>query len=182
MSIQTKRICSILLLSILLSSCASTRLPAPGADVDTLLVLPIRAKNSSSSSRFGFYSIYEVKSSSNDEAVIRVDMKPQNTLGFELVDSLKPGKYYVGSLVGRPIGSGQRTTSPATRYKHYFTLEKGKITFFSNTLNLTQFNNEKKNTSYTYRHVMVPLTDSYKAEILQTLNQQPEFKLWEVQE
>ena len=182
MSIRTSRISFILLLSILVSSCASTRIPSPGENAETLLVLPMRATNSSSSPRYGFYSIYDIKRSSNDETIIRVSMKPTNKLGYVLVDSLKPGEYYVGSLVAHPVGSGQRTTAPATRVQESFTMVKGKVTFFSSTLNLTQFDNEKKNTTYTYNHFMVPLTDSYKSNILQTMRRQPEFQLWEIEE
>ena len=178
MSIQTNKICFILLMGMLLSSCALAPLPAPSASVETLLVLPLKATNTSSAPRYSFYSMYEIKSSDNHETVIRVKMDPSNKLGYELVDSLKPGRYYVDSYVAQPVGAGQFNLARPTWVQEYFNVDKGRITIFPNTLDVTQFDNEKKNTTHTYRHKMVPLTVSYKAEILATLEAEQNFVKW----
>jgi len=180
---MNRSICFVFpVLLFLITSCASLKLDPPSADVETILVLPVQVTNNSLTSRHAFYYIYEIVSTDDSdityEAVLRLPRKGD----MLIVDSLSPGNYIVKKFVVLHEGTG----SSSLHRKEYsrndeIKLESGKITIFSNSLNVALKNRDPGRMEETiYSYGLNEVTSTQKEGIQETLTKLPNFDKWVV--
>lgn len=166
----------------ILSSCASLKIEPPGPDRQTLLVLPVQVTNDTLYSKHGFYYIYEIVDQDSGDSVHEAIFKLPLDGDMLIVDSLPPGEYRVDKFIFKPVGSGNFTygNNVQSRYDK-FVLEDGRITIFSQSLNV-HLRNEipGRGMETIYNFGMEPVLFGQKQKILATLESLPNFEQWEV--
>ena len=172
----------IIALLLLLSACGGLKLDPPGPDRQAILVFPVEWINEAQTSDHGFYYIYEISKAGEPgvihEAVIKLPIKGD----MLLVDSLPPGKYAVTAFRFKTIGPGDFTYGQDVEVRNDpVTLEVGKITIFSHSLNvLTYHRIPGRGAETIYRFDVVRITSEQRAKALATLSELPNFESWTV--
>lgn len=95
-------------LLILVSSCAGLKISPPGPGNQSLLVLPVTVKNTSTTLFYGYSYKYEIVNATTNQVVREPVFKLPNRDGFLMVKSLPPGDYYVSKLITVPVGDLQQ--------------------------------------------------------------------------
>lgn len=181
---RLKFVLALSVLSMLcLSACVSLKIEPPTPDRQTILVLPVQVTNKSEHSKHGFYYIYDIVDASNGntvhEAVFKLPLKGD----MLIIDTLPPGRYRVDRFIFKTVGSGDFTYGNNLQTRNdRFHLEAGKITVFSQSLNVLLYNKipgRGSHTTYDFR--MQPVTAAQKRQIAEALQSLPNFELWELQ-
>lgn len=169
-------------LLVLASSCARLEIGPPAPDRQTILVLPVQVTNKTQYSKHGFYYIYEIAELESDDIVEKAVFKLPLDGDMLIIDTLPPGSYYVDKFIFKPLGSGDFTYGNNVESRRdRFDLEAGKITIFSQSLNVLLYNRTAgRGAETTYNFKMARVSKSQLREILVTLGELPHFDAWEV--
>lgn len=175
------RILTIVLLLVFLSACSSLQLKPPGADAQTILILPFTAKNTSGSP-YGYYYQYTIVREGDENTPVKASFKLPNSNGFLAIDSLSPGTYFVTEVTSHAVGTGGREfdEAPDTRFDP-ITLAPRKISIFRKSINITQ-KSYGSGGQWLSNYRISSSTGEHRAEILEKLKQLENFDLWEVME
>ena len=171
-----------LIVLCLLSACGTLKIEPPGPDRQTILVLPVQVTNKSEHSKHGFYYIYDIvdedSGDSVEEAIFKLPLKGD----MLIVDTLPPGRYRVDRFIFKTVGSGDFTYGNNIQSRNdRFTLEAGKITVFSKSLNVLLYNKIPGRGSQTsYNFSMESVGVAQRRQIDETLQSLPNFELWEM--
>ena len=177
---EISRILILTTLLFLATSCAVVKISPPGPEVQTLLILPIKATNYSSHKGYGFNFRYDINNAEDNKIVHKALFRLPNREGFLIVNSLPPGSYYVSSLVVVPVTPGATAYNNRAARHDNFGLESGKITIFQNLLNIAVENDPVDPGHFPY-YINISHLTSYQEElILKTLSQQQDFETWKV--
>ena len=177
---ELSRILILTTLLLLVTSCVVVKISPPGPEVQTLLVLPIKAKNYSSHKGYGFNFRYDINSAKDNKIVHKALFRLPNREGFLIVNSLPPGNYYVSSLVVIPVTPGATAYNNRAARHDNFVLESGKITIFQNLLNISVENNPVDPGNFPYYVNISHLTSYQEEQVLETLSQQQYFETWKI--
>ena len=172
---------------LLITSCASLKITAPGSDKQTLLVLPAKFSNPTHNKSYGFYYTYEIVSDPDEEVTIDTLITPYRAIiklpvknGMLIVDSLPPGKYLVDKLVIQHVGTGtSKTHRKVVERNVKFRLEYGKVTILPRSLNISlSYKDPGRLETIIYRHRMEAVSAGQISEILATLKKLENFDQW----
>ena len=145
--------------------------------VQTILVLPVKATNTSSITRplLNFY--YEIVNV-DDNNTYRVLLGLNTKEGIEILDYLPPGDYVVSKFYNRLA----RATGDSKIFSRNdeFKLVSGKITIFQNSLNVSMVTGEGGSNSQLTNYGITPVPLVQKEEILATLKKLENFDKWEI--
>ena len=167
-------------LLILLTSCAGLNISPPGPDNQTLLVLPVTTKNTSTALFYGYSYKYEIVNATTNQVVQEPVFELPNRDGFLIVKSLPPGDYYVSKLITIPVGDLQQLYEKAYRPRHdRFVLEPGSITIFQKSLYVL-VRHAKKQGYVETEYFMIDLPPAKKVEIIETLKKHQNFLSWKI--
>ena len=129
---------SLGLMAILLVACASSKLKAPGPDVESILVIPFQAFNSTPVP-YGFSYEYQLTAAEDPGQTYQFDLYLPGNETFMLIDSLPPGTYYLQQVAMRRAGDGSRTGEDRAYPRNdLIVLQAGKITIFGYALFVSQ--------------------------------------------
>ena len=169
-------------LVFLLSACGTLKIEPPGPDRQTILVLPVQVTNKSEHSRHGFYYIYDIVDAANGDTVHEAIFKLPLAGDMLIVDRLPPGRYRVDRFIFKTVGSGDFTYGNNVQSRNdRFRLESGKVTVFSQSLNVLLYNKIPGRGSHTtYDFKMQPVTAVQRRQIEETLRDLPNFDRWEM--
>ncbi len=165
----------------LVASCAVLQISPPGPSVQTILVLPVKATNTSIIATYPFYYSYEIVNAADKSVTYEVIFKLPNKNGILLVDSLPPGDYIVKKVITLPIHTG---TDPIknkfeSRYD-IFKLESGKITILQYSLNVSVENDPTFYDRYWSSNKMSLVEWRQKDQIIKKLKELENFDKWKV--
>ncbi|MGD8349503.1 MAG: hypothetical protein PVI79_09720 [Gammaproteobacteria bacterium] len=171
---------SVSILLCLLGSCTGLKIEPPGPDRQTLLVFPVQVTNDTLYSRHGFYYIYEIVDEASGNTVHEAIFKLPLEGDMLIVDTLIPGNYRVDRFIFKPVGSGNFTYGNNVQARHdKFKLEAGRITVFSQSLNVhlrNEIPGRGMETIYDFK--MEPVLSNQKRKILAILKGLPGFEQW----
>ncbi len=175
---------SVILVTFLLVSCASLKITPPGADTQSLLVIPVEVTNDSERSQHGFYYIYEIWHAEGSVGPYEAVIKPPLKGGMLIVDSLPPGDYIVQKFSYKPVGAGDFSYGQNVFPRNdRFTLEASHITIFSQSLQIrlyTRIPGRGQSTSYSMD--INPVTMQQRQGLLKTLSELENFDSWKVRD
>ena len=169
-------------MSLLLASCASNSLKPPGPEVQTILVLPFNATNSSSVP-FGHYYEYQISAADSPETTVSIDLYLPGNGDYLLVDTLSPGTYYLRDLINRRVGDGDRyNVNRSYTRNDAIVLEQGTITFFDYTLYVSQrpSGTHGGKIYWSGNYQLNPTSSAHRERILKQLRDLRYFEEWEV--
>lgn len=168
---------------LLLASCSSTKVRAPGPSTQAILVIPVELDAKVVSIRHSFYYVYEIAKVGDPSFSHNVDIKFPLPDRIVIVDGLPPGDYYVSRFTYLPIGGGDIVYGENTLARNdRFSLEPGKITVFSKSLKVILRNrNPGRVGTIVYNFDILPTSRAQTEAILTTLAGHSNFELWELQ-
>lgn len=182
MSWETRNTKIIILASllVLLSSCTALNIKPPGPDVQSILILPFTAKNTSTSP-YGYYYRYEIIKEGDKNTVYQANFKLPKAYDFLVIDTLTPGTYFVSQITAHPIGTGRRDydDTPDARFDEVKLLA-GKISIFHNSINITQKPYGAIGGSWVSNYQLATVDREQRASILKKLEKLENFDKWEV--
>ena len=168
------------ILFLLVTSCAGLKINPPGPDVQSILVLPFTATNTSGF-RYGFYYQYEIVKEGDASTTYEASFMLPKSGDILIIDILSPGNYFVTGVTVHPISSGTKTYSnTADPRMDRFKLVSGKITIFQNSINISQVKPRFEFHSTVSSYQIGSVSPDRKAKILETLKDLENFDKWEV--
>tara|TARA_B110000261_G_scaffold158654_1_gene195278 strand:+ start:175 stop:1086 length:912 start_codon:yes stop_codon:yes gene_type:complete len=164
---------------VIITSCALLPLPPIGPEVQTILILPSTAKNTSGSN-YGYYYQYKIVNIDDVSSFYKIDIHPP-VGNYLTVDHIPPGDYRLSSVSFIAKGTGTRTVNNRTAAAHgKIRLEAGKITIFDTSINITQ---KKKGFDgwWTSNYSLEGINSGHLSAILYKLEHERNFDQWQLQ-
>lgn len=167
-----------------LVACSTLKINPPSDEKPTLLVLPFTIDNTSQSGRLGFHYIYEIFSVNGSVEPLKVVFKQRYDGDIVLIDSLPPGDYRLSKFSFVPAGTGNHTYGENMQSRNdRIRLEAGEVTVFPRSLNIRKYHKTPgRGRSITYEHSITAVTPAQSVQIIDTLQSQPNFDQWELQD
>jgi len=164
---------------LLLAMSCAPKVPAPGPEIQTLLVIPVEIENTSGYP-FGFGTkMYVAKiedTKKPPDIVTEFIVKPSNAK-YNTVTDLPPGFYRVFQEATVTLNaSGQKNYSPIKRAIDIsFEMKKGAVTFFRWKYRFHQYTSGRGYQSRIYSEVF---DKAYKEEVIEELKKEENFSAW----
>ena len=178
---ELSRILIFTTLLLAVTSCAVLHISPPGPFVKSILVLPVKATNTSISPIYGYYYGYEITSAADKSVTYEAIFKLPNHNGMLLIDSIPPGDYFVSKAFVIPVSAGTLAVkSRVASRRDKFKLESGKITILQIALGVSVVDDPNFYGTIISSRNIFPVYQSQKDEILATLGNLENFDKWEV--
>jgi len=170
---------SAMILSLV--SCASNP-KSPNPNAQSILILPVNELNEAQYGSHAFYYVYEIFSAEDPNESHQAVFKLPVPGDMLIVDSLPPGRYSVKKFIFYPQGTGDFTYGDNIQERDdRFRLEEGKITIFSQSLDVRLFNEiPGRGMSTSYEFGMHPLSQSRREQIIGSLGALHYLDYWKV--
>ena len=177
---QVSRILISVVLLFVVNSCAVLKLPPPGNDIKTILVLPFKVTDTTIVVEMRGYHYnygYEIVGVDDENIKYEVVFVLSNKEEILIVDSIPPGNYFVNKLNLLTRSALSRTPNQSSTRYDQFELVSGKITIFPLSLNILV---EEQSGGILYSSKTSLVEWRQKDQIIKKLKELENFDKWEV--
>lgn len=178
---NTLRNIFVILLSLFIVSCSSS-LPEPNADYQTILIIPVSAKNSSDHA-FNYSLSFEISKRNENgdyiETAYSGRIHPKENITHVIVTDLQPGKYNLTRVIKYRSSSEKKENKLETRvFDQPFQLAKGEINILPKAIRMVQLESKTKKHSFNFALRTIPFYE--KADLVKLLKKDKVFAKWKL--